>query len=76
MTAPAFARLILGWKPSPKKNGVPKNKAGWHWVPNVADVDNLESLTLGAAMLTALGQPNPNASTGTVPASQIGRAHV
>jgi hypothetical protein len=69
MTAPAFAKLILGWKPSPRKSGVVKNKAGWQWVPNVADVDNLESLTLGAAMLTALGQTDPNVTTGTVPAS-------
>ena len=60
MTAPPFVGLITGWKKSPVDKGKPKNKAGWTWVPNVSDVDNLESLTLGAAMLTALGQPNPN----------------
>jgi hypothetical protein len=61
MTAPAFAATLLGWKSSTK------NKARWAWVPNVADVDNLESLTLAAAMLSNLGLPDPNA--GGQPAS-------
>lgn len=62
MTAPTFALMLLGWKPSSK------NKANWAWVPNVADVDNLESLTLAAAMLDALGVPNPN--NGGIPSAQ------
>jgi hypothetical protein len=61
VSAPAFAATLLGWKASSK------NKAGWAWVPNVADVDNLESLTLAAGMLAALGMPNPN--TGGTPAA-------
>jgi hypothetical protein len=49
-----LSRAILAWKRSTK------NKAGWGWVPNVSDVDSTESLSLGAAMLTNLGIPNPN----------------
>jgi len=49
-----FAIELLGWKRSSK------NKRGWAWVPNSADVDNTESITLGAAVLDALGLPNPN----------------
>jgi hypothetical protein len=48
--APAFVHSLLGWKPSAK------NKLLWASVPNNADVDNVESLTLGAAMLQALGK--------------------
>ncbi|WP_202865730.1 PDDEXK family nuclease [Kribbella turkmenica] len=62
MTAPKFASSLLGWKASTK------NKAKLAWVPNVADVDNLESLTLAAAMLTSLGIPNPN--LGGIPTAQ------
>lgn len=58
--APQFATKILGWKPSPTEKAKFKNKAGWAWVPNCADVDNLESLTLAAGMLSNLGQLNPN----------------
>jgi hypothetical protein len=49
--APSFALQLLGWKLSGK------NKLGWQHVPNNADVDNRESLQLGAAMLLALGAP-------------------
>lgn len=56
MTAPAFVSNLLGWKRSGK------NKGGWAWVPNVADVDNLESLTLAASMLASLGVQNPNSA--------------
>lgn len=48
MTAP-FARALLGWKPSSK------NKLGWDLVPNFADVDNAESMRIGAGMLDFLG---------------------
>jgi len=48
MTAP-FALMLLGWKPSTK------NKLAWPLVPNCADVDNAESLRIGAGMLDALG---------------------
>ena len=49
MPAPAFAIGLLGWKQSGGKN-----KLGWELVPNNADVDNRESLQLGAAMLESL----------------------
>ena len=48
MTAP-FARALLGWKQSSK------NKLGWPLVPNFADVDNAESMRIGAGMLDFLG---------------------
>lgn len=48
MPAPAFASTLLGWKQSAK------NKMSWPMVPNNADVDNRESLQLGAAMLEAM----------------------
>jgi hypothetical protein len=48
VTAP-FARELLGWKPSSK------NKLGWALVPNFADVDNAESMRIGAGMLDFLG---------------------
>jgi hypothetical protein len=57
MAAP-FAIELLGWK----KKSPTENKRHWHWVPNSADVDNGESLDLGAAVLTALGIINPNVS--------------
>ncbi|WP_300611570.1 NgoMIV family type II restriction endonuclease [Trebonia sp.] len=47
MTAP-FARALLGWKPSGK------NKLDWPLVPNFADVDNAESMRIGARMLDYL----------------------
>lgn len=53
MSAPTFASTLLGWKRSSK------NKAGWNWVPNVADVDNAESLSLAAGMLNNLGVLSP-----------------
>ena len=46
---PTFAIGLLGWKHSGGKN-----KLGWERVPNNADVDNRESLQLGAAMLESL----------------------
>ena len=61
MAAPASIQAFTGWKKSPVRNGIPKNKLGWVWVPNCSDVDNAESLMLGGAMLTAMGAPNPNA---------------
>ncbi len=48
MTAP-FARSLLGWKPSSK------NKLRWALVPNFADVDNAESIRIGAGVLDELG---------------------
>jgi hypothetical protein len=48
VTAP-FARELLGWKPSAK------NKLGWSLVPNFADVDNAESIRIGAGVLDELG---------------------
>ena len=48
MTAP-FARALLGWKQSSK------NKLGWALVPNFADVDNAESMRIGAGILDFLG---------------------
>lgn len=51
-----FADKLLGWKRSTK------NKAGWAFVPNVADVDNLESMSLAAGMLHNLGLADPNIS--------------
>jgi hypothetical protein len=48
LTAP-FARELLGWKPSSK------NKLRWALVPNFADVDNAESMRIGAGMLDFLG---------------------
>lgn len=47
MTAP-FVTSLLGWKPSPK------NKLGWPLVPNFADVDNAESMRIGAGVLDEL----------------------
>lgn len=69
MTAPNFSSLILGWKQSPTDKGRLKNKAGWPWVPNCADVDNLESLNLSSAMLDNLGLVNPNHLFGWAPPS-------
>jgi NgoMIV restriction enzyme len=46
--AAPFARALLGWKQSGK------NKLGWPMVPNFADVDNAESLRIGAGMLDYL----------------------
>jgi NgoMIV restriction enzyme len=47
VTAP-FADALLGWKPSSK------NKLGWPLVPNFADVDNAESMRIGAGVLDYL----------------------
>lgn len=55
MTAP-FATALLGWKPSIK------NKHSWPLVPNFADVDSAESLTIAAGMLDALGVDRDAAS--------------
>lgn len=60
MGAP-FRTDLLGWKPSGK------NRLGWKWVPNSADVDSVTSLQLAAYVLDQLGDPNPNV-TGSVPA--------
>lgn len=60
MTPGVVSHYLLGWKRSSK------NKAGWAWVPNVADVDNVESLTLAARMMANLGIQDPN--LGAVPA--------
>lgn len=49
MPAPTFALTLLG-----RKHSGGKNKLGWEQVPNNADVDNRESLQLGAAMLDSL----------------------
>ena len=65
--APVSIQAFAGWKKSPVKNGVPKNKLGLVWVPNCSDVDSLESLSLGAGMLTAMGVSNPN-TVAVVPA--------
>ena len=48
MSAP-FATALLGWKPSSK------NRLDWPLVPNVADVDNAESMRIAAGVLDALG---------------------
>lgn len=48
MNAP-FATALLGWKLSGK------NKLTWPLVPNVADVDNAESMRIAAGVLDALG---------------------
>lgn len=53
VAAPAFASQLLGWKASSK------NRMGWTFVPNNADVDNRESLVLGRGMLQALHAPKP-----------------
>jgi hypothetical protein len=50
VTAP-FAASLLGWKASDK------NKLTWPLVPNVADVDNAESIRIAAGVLDALGVP-------------------
>jgi hypothetical protein len=44
----SFARALLGWKSSAK------NKLGWSLVPNFADVDNAESMRIGAGILDEL----------------------
>lgn len=51
MAAP-FACSLLGWKPSAK------NKLGWQLVPNFADVDNAESIRIGAGVLNELAVPS------------------
>lgn len=61
--AAPFADRLLGWKPSPRRGGEPKNALGWDWVPNCADVDNAASLTLARAVLAELGLPDPNFSS-------------
>src|SRR5260370_41271148 len=52
----AFARPLLGWKASAK------NKLGWPLVPNFADVDNAESMRIGAGMLDELAVPRDEVS--------------
>lgn len=54
-----FATELLGWLPSAR------NRLGWRWVPNSADVDNALSLQLAAAVLENLDLPNPH-SVGSV----------
>lgn len=61
MSARQFATEILGWKRSTK------NKAGWLWVPNSADADNMESIRLAAGVLAGLGQDDPNGMLDFVP---------
>jgi len=61
--AAPFADRLLGWRPSPRKAGQPKNAMGWEWVPNCADVDNAASLTLARAVLDGLGVPDPHQSS-------------
>jgi len=65
--APSSIQAFTGWKKSPSSGGLPKNKLGWAWVPNCSDVDNAESLTLGAGMLTAMGVTDPNTVAATPP---------
>jgi hypothetical protein len=55
VTAP-FARSLLGWKSSAK------NKLGWSLVPNFSDVDNAESMRIGAGMLDELAVPRDSVS--------------
>jgi hypothetical protein len=55
VTAP-FARSLLGWKLSSK------NKLRWPLVPNFTDVDNAESMRIGAGMLDELGVPRGEVS--------------
>jgi NgoMIV restriction enzyme len=55
MTAP-FVTSLLGWKPSAK------NKLGWPLVPNFADVDNAESMRIGAGILDELAVTRDAAS--------------
>lgn len=64
-----FADRLLGWRPSPVRNGQPKNALAWEWVPNSADVDNAASLTLGRAVLEGLGVPDP--ASGVAPTHQV-----
>lgn len=67
--ASSFASQLLGWKPSPKKDGKLVNKMGWAWVPNCSDVASAASLVLGAEMLVQLGHSDPNLlPPGTQPA--------
>lgn len=51
-----FATALLGWKSSPK------NKLGWSFVPNCADVDNAESIRIAGGMLDQLAVPRHTAS--------------
>ena len=55
MTAP-FARSLLGWKSQRE------NKLGWSLVPNFSDVDNAESMRIGAGMLDELAVPRDSVS--------------
>src|SRR6185437_8243262 len=55
VTAP-FATDLVGWKVSAK------NKLGWGWVPNCADVDSAESMRIAAGVLDVLGVPRGLAS--------------
>ncbi|WP_230464628.1 NgoMIV family type II restriction endonuclease, partial [Nocardia seriolae] len=54
----SFSTELMGWKPSKK------NKLGWRWVPNTADVDSVTSLTLAGHALEQLGKANPNLNPG------------
>src|SRR4051812_43257475 len=51
VTAPAWVPGVIAWRPMSPSN----NKMKWDIVPNVADVDNRESLQLAAAVMNALG---------------------
>jgi hypothetical protein len=64
VTAP-FATALLGWKPSGK------NKLAWPLVPNVADVDNTESMRIAAGVLDALGVVREETSGGVTQRDQL-----
>lgn len=54
VTAPAWVPGLIAWKPTTSGS----NKMGWTTVPNIADVDNRESLQLAAAVLHSLHVPS------------------
>ncbi|MFI6400495.1 NgoMIV family type II restriction endonuclease [Rhodococcus coprophilus] len=51
---PSLMPGLFGWKRNKK------NKMGWDWVPNSADVDNKASLLMASAVLEQLGYADPN----------------
>ena len=56
MTAPAWVPGLIAWR----RMSPSANKMKWDLVPNMADVDNRESLQLAAAVMNALGVAEPD----------------
>lgn len=72
MTAPTWVPRLIAWRSmSPAKN-----KMGWTLVPNIADVDNRESLQLASAVLHGLHVPGPGGPVAPANPGSLLETHV